>query len=103
MPTMHLSIKLFSVVVSVIAPVLQADAQYTGMTLELGGIPYYVPPDSVSQLDIGSDVLEFAKYNALQFIPFSIVPVNETNSLASTFDSWKVRDDVWTESFLTGA
>jgi hypothetical protein len=94
---------LFSAVLSFITPVPESAAQFLGTTLELGGISYYVPSEPVSRLQVGPYALKFARYNALEFIPFSAVSVNESGSLASTFSSWKVRDDVWSESFLTGA
>jgi hypothetical protein len=91
-------------VLSTVAPVLGGAVQFLGTTLELGGIPYYVPPEPVSQLKV--DKLNAEKFTGdyeLAFIPFSAVSVNETGSLASTFSDWKMRDDVWSESFLTGA
>lgn len=97
-------INLFSVVLSFIAGphVPEASVEFLGTTVELGGVPYYISPQPVSKLKVGTYAWKFARYNGLEFIPFSAVSINETGSLASTFSSWKVRDDVWSESFLTG-
>jgi hypothetical protein len=93
---------IFSVILSLIEPVPEGATQFSGTTLDLGGVPYYVPPEPVSRLKIGTYTWKFSRYNALEFIPFSVVSAGETGSLVSTFSSWKVRDDVWSESFLTG-
>jgi hypothetical protein len=99
---MRTFISVFSAVVSAFTPALKGAIEFDGSTVSLGGIQYYVPPDPVSQVKIGWGVWNFAKYNSLQFIPISVLSANETSSLESIFGSWRDRDDVWTESFLTG-
>jgi hypothetical protein len=103
---MYIFLVLSSALASGIVPVLAAGVtlQFTGTTLELGGIPYYVPPDPVSQIQVQSGNWQSGgEGNSAELIPISALSSNESCSLNSTISSWKARDDVWSESFLTGA
>ena len=82
------------------------EAQSTGRTLVLGGIPYFVPPTPVSAL---RDVIALsiaAKSASDGLDPFSVIPTSKTpfdgTALQQTVDEWSARDDVWSKEFLTG-
>ncbi|KAI0079266.1 amidase signature enzyme [Panus rudis PR-1116 ss-1] len=80
---------------------VQVPIQTSGLTLTLGGIPYFVPPTPVSNL-----LASIAKTIADPLMPFSVIPTTRTRfdefELTKTVTAWKSTDDVWSESFLTG-
>ncbi|KAH9919408.1 amidase signature enzyme [Fomitopsis serialis] len=93
-----------------IAVAQQALFQLTGETFTLAGIPYFAPPAPVSQL--GFDALheiasQFGTDNAPKgLVPFSVMPSAEhefaNSHLESTLQTWRIKDDVWSEGFLNG-
>ena len=83
------------------------EAQSTGRTLVLGGLPYFVPPTPVSALRDGHTLSIAAKIASDGLVPFSVIPTSKTpfdgTALQQTVDDWSARDDVWSKEFLTGA
>lgn len=84
--------------------------QHTGTTLLLGGLPFFVPPTPVSQIDVlAYDVLALVDQTgglSSGFVPISVIPSGDTafgdSALAATVQAWKEKDDVWSEAFLKG-
>lgn len=91
---------------------LQTSFQLTGKTLVLGNISYFIPPTPVSQLKLERDantlslLSKIAASFAGEIIPITVIPTSETvfgqAQFESTFSSYKAKDDVFSESFLTG-
>ena len=77
----------------------------TGSTVELNGIPYYVPPNSVAKLQIDQNLSNAASLNA-GLLPLTVVKTNGTtyqnNDLQRTVESYLASDDVFQTGFLTG-
>lgn len=81
--------------------------QHNGRTLTLSGISYFVPPTPVSALH---DALALSAVKGssgdTELIPFSLIPtgkfVFDEAALLETIESWSAKDDVWSESFITG-
>ena len=71
----------------------------TGQTVELNGIPYYVPAAPVLTLH---DVPELANLGSLA--PLTVLVSNESTfdaaDLRDTVSAYKTADDVWSEGFL---
>ena len=80
----------------------------TGSTVELGGVPYYVPSAAVLSLPTSFyvDVLAGANASDHPWIPITVVTASsKTLSIAGLKDilrSYNKNDDVWTNSFLQG-
>ncbi|KAH9834043.1 amidase signature enzyme [Rhodofomes roseus] len=93
-----------------IAVAQQALFQLTGETFTLAGVPYFAPPTPVSQFGSGA-LYEIARQLGVddapkRLVPFSVMPSAETefadSHLESTLESWRAKDDVWSEAFLNG-
>lgn len=81
----------------------QVTLQPTGRTLTLGNVSYFVPPTPVSTLPNAPALVKPATG---ELIPFSVIPTSKTTfdeeALQETIAIWSVKDDVWSEAFLTG-
>ena len=87
----------------------QTSFQLTGTTLKLGGIPYFVSPSPVSQLQLGSaskQLQSIAKAFPGGLIPFSVLTTDSASldqkGVQKALSAWESLDDVWNKSFLTG-
>jgi hypothetical protein len=74
----------------------------TGQTVELEGIPYYLPAAPVKYLQANS-TLPLAAKRAGSIIPFTVLSVNDTScteqAISSAISSFKTIDDVFLEAF----
>ncbi|OSD00197.1 amidase signature enzyme [Trametes coccinea BRFM310] len=81
----------------------QVTLQPTGRTLTLGNVSYFVPPTPVSTLPNAPALVKPATG---ELIPFSVIPTSKTTfdeeALQEIIAIWSVKDDVWSEAFLTG-
>ena len=77
----------------------------TGSTVELNGVPYYVPPTSVGRLSIGP-TLSNAIATSAGLLPLTIIKTNgsgySSSDLQSTVDNFLSSDDVFQTDFLNG-
>lgn len=75
----------------------------TGQTLFLDGIPYYAPPDPVTNIASFSNVLQAAT-EAGGLLPITVVSANSTSysgkDFAATVADYTARDDVFSAGFL---
>ncbi|KAF4997622.1 hypothetical protein FDECE_12040 [Fusarium decemcellulare] len=95
---------LFSVAAALLRPLLVTAYAFstTGATLQLNGIPYYVPPDPVGE--VPSSV--FRVEPSVGFLPITILNTNgssltveDVHSIATSFSK---QDDVFQDGFLQG-
>lgn len=87
----------------------QTSFQLSGTTLKLGGIPYFVPPSPVSQLQFGAvskQIQSLGTAFPAGLIPFSAITTDaaflDQKGVQRTLNTWESLDDVWNRSFLTG-
>lgn len=88
---------LFGTFAGVVAAALKA----TGSTVELNGIDYFVPPDSVGS---------FSAHSRVPTSPHALAPLTvittasvlDQASLNSIAADYTARDDVWQQGFLEG-
>ena len=80
----------------------------TGSTIELGGVPYYVPSKSVASVTSTcySQVLAGSKSVDTPWVPVTVVKATAgafgVAELQSTLKTFGVTDDVWSTGFLSG-
>ena len=80
----------------------------TGSTIELGGIPYYVPGKSFASVPstFYTQALANSKSMGTPWIPVTVLkaasPTFSTTELQSTLKTFGDTDDVWTTGFLSG-
>lgn len=82
---------------------ITASLLFTGQTLLLNDIPYYVPATPLITLPSFSSLTNFASADGL--IPVTVVALPTSNSSLSTLGavvSGFGTDDVWNEGFLEG-
>ena len=76
---------------------------FTGQTLLLDGIPYYVPPTPYTQVSLPTTLKSATSANGL--VPVTVVGVSTTNSslgaIEGIIDGF-ASDDVWNPGFLEG-
>ena len=77
----------------------------TGATVELNGIPYYVPPASIGKLGIDQS-LSNAAVSIGGLLPLTVIKTNGTSyqssDLHNTVNSFLANDDVFQTGFLDG-
>jgi hypothetical protein len=75
----------------------------TGSTVELNGVPYYVPAMSVGTLTIAKDLAK-AVVSSGGLFPLTVIKTNSSTygsaDLSSTVDSFSASDDVFNQGFL---
>ncbi|KAG8534384.1 uncharacterized protein KY384_001229 [Bacidia gigantensis] len=80
----------------------------TGSTVEIGGIPYYVPGQPISSVPstFYTQLLTTGYSAGSLLTPITVVKAPagpfSVNELQKTFDTFGGADDVWTPDFLTG-
>lgn len=80
----------------------------TGSTIELGGIPYYVPSRSFASIPYTfyTQALTSIESVGTPWIPVTVVkatsPTFSTTEVQSTLKTYQDTDDVWTTGFLSG-
>ncbi|KAI0669701.1 amidase signature enzyme [Trametes maxima] len=81
----------------------QVAIQPAGRTLVLGNVSYFVPPSPVSTLHNAAFLIQPASGD---LVPFSVIPTSKSvfdgHALEETVSAWSAKDDVWSETFLTG-
>ena len=75
----------------------------TGITVELDGIPYYVPPDTVGRL---STAVHDAPSGNFSLLPITVTSTNQASFGRSDLESLRTNftrsDDVFQNAFLQG-
>ena len=80
----------------------------TGSTIELAGIPYYVPANSFASIPSAFYAVTAVNEKSLgtRWIPVTVLKVTtatvSTTELQRTLNSYQNIDDVWNVSFLAG-
>ncbi|KZT72307.1 glutamyl-tRNA amidotransferase, subunit A [Daedalea quercina L-15889] len=103
-------ILLACTILAPIAVAQQASFQLTGKTFTLAGIPYFAPPAPVSQFSsdaVNEIVSQLGENNTLDGLSaFSVLPSPEyefaDSHLEAALQTWRTKDDVWSEAFLNG-
>ena len=80
--------------------------QFTGATVTLADVPYWVAPDPVGNLDLGIITKVFQSQSFTSgsgYLPISVVHVeagnDSTSTLESIFSAYQASDDVWSTDF----
>ena len=83
-----------------------SNLSFTGSTVELGGVPYYVPGKAFAMLSTGvyHRIAGHRKYSGYGWIPVTVIGEQDasSSSLESISALFEKSDDVWTTSFLSG-
>lgn len=78
----------------------------TGQTVELDGVPYYVPPAPVATLPTSQRSLHKAAEAAGGLVPLTVISTTSlgysSSDFAATLSGFTASDDVWSEGFLEG-
>lgn len=81
---------------------LASTVSRTGQTVELDGIPYYLPATPITTLHHDNFHGTFSKHNTLT--PLTVITANGSSysgsDLSTTIASYKAHDDVFSEGFL---
>lgn len=78
---------------------VSAAVSSTGFTVELGEVPYFLPPKVIATVEVTKEL-----FGASPFVPFTVVKGNGNSvaEITAATKSYLEEDDVFQEGFLEG-